>query len=598
MLKRTHMCGALRASDAGQVATLCGWVNTYRDQGKGLVFIDLRDRTGITQVVFDQEDVPAEVMEPARGLRRESVIAVSGPVRMRDGGSNPKMATGEIELVGAKLEILNATENPPILPDEHEAQKIDEEVRLRHRYIDLRRPRMQSILGLRSDVARYTRNFFAENGFLEVETPLLIRSTPEGARDFIVPSRMYPGQWYALPQSPQLFKQILMVSGCDRYMQICKCLRDEDPRADRQAEFTQVDLEMSFVDQDDVMDIMSEYATGLFKEFKGIDLGDIPRMSYEEAMNRYGSDRPDLRFDLPIEDVSSIAANTDFKVFTGALEREDGVVKAMRIPGGAEQLTRKMLDGYGEYAKSWRTGGLPYVKYTGAGDHGGFETGVAKFLAPIADDLVSALGLETGDVVLFTADTRAVACTAMGHVRLKVAGDLDLIDGDAWSPLWVIDFPMFEWDEESKRYISLHHPFSAPKEDEVAKLDSDPANCISACYDLVINGSEVGGGSVRIHQPAVQAKVFELIGLDENEAREKFGFLLEALKYGAPPHGGIAFGLDRLVMLLHGTDNIRDVIAFPKTQHGSDLMCEAPGPVDDAQLTDLGLRVEVHQSED
>ncbi|MAA53173.1 MAG: aspartate--tRNA ligase [Phycisphaerae bacterium] len=598
MLKRTHMCGALRASDAGQVATLCGWVNTYRDQGKGLVFIDLRDRSGITQVVFDQEDVPDEVMEPARGLRRESVIAVSGPVRMRDGGSNPKVATGEIELVGATLEILNATENPPILPDEHEAQKIDEEVRLRHRYIDLRRPRMQSILGLRSDVARYTRNFFAEHGFLEVETPLLIRSTPEGARDFIVPSRMYPGQWYALPQSPQLFKQILMVSGCDRYMQICKCLRDEDPRADRQAEFTQVDLEMSFVDQDDVMDIMSEYATGLFKEFKGIDLGDIPRMSYEEAMNRYGSDRPDLRFDLPIEDVSSIAANTDFKVFTGALEREDGVVKAMRIPAGADRLTRKMLDGYGEYAKSWRTGGLPYVKYTGEGDHGGFETGVAKFLAPIAGQLVSALGLETGDVVLFTADVRPVACTAMGHVRLKVADDLELIDGEAWSPLWVIDFPMFEWDEESRRYISLHHPFSAPREDEVTKLDSDPANCISACYDLVINGSEVGGGSIRIHQPGVQAKVFELIGLDESEAKEKFGFLLEALRYGAPPHGGIAFGLDRLVMLLHGTDNIRDVIAFPKTQHGSDLMCEAPGPVDEAQLTDLGLRVEVHQSED
>jgi len=595
MLKRTHMCGELRASDTGNDATLCGWVNTYRDQGKGLVFIDLRDRSGITQIVFDQEDVPDEIMEPARSLRRESVIAVSGPVRMRDGGSNPKMDTGEVELVGTRLEVLNITENPPILPDEHEAQKIDEEVRLRHRYIDLRRPRMQSILGLRSDVARYTRNFFASNGFLEVETPLLIRSTPEGARDFIVPSRMHPGQWYALPQSPQLFKQILMVSGCDRYMQICKCLRDEDPRADRQAEFTQVDLEMSFVDQDDVMDIMSEYAVELFKKFKGIDLGTIPRMGYEEAMNRYGSDRPDMRFELTIDDVSSLAANTEFKVFTGALAGDDGVIKAMRIPGGAEQLTRKMLDGYGEYAKSWRTGGLPYVKYTGKGDHGGFETGVAKFLAPIADDLVSTLGLEVGDVVLFTADSRSVACTALGHVRLKVADDLGLIDPDAWSPLWVVDFPMFDWDEDSKRYVSLHHPFSAPLEQEVSKLDSDPANCLSACYDLVINGSEVGGGSIRIHQPAVQSKVFELIGLSEEEAREKFGFLLEALRYGAPPHGGIAFGLDRLVMLLHGTDNIRDVIAFPKTQHGSDLMCEAPGPVDEAQLSDLGLRVQVQQ---
>ena len=595
MLKRTHMCGELRAADTENEATLCGWVNTYRDQGKGLVFIDLRDRSGITQIVFDQEDVPDEIMEPARSLRRESVIAVSGPVRMRDGGSNPKMDTGEIELVGARLEILNITENPPILPDEHEAQKIDEEVRLRHRYIDLRRPRMQSILGLRSDVARHTRNFFAGNGFLEVETPLLIRSTPEGARDFIVPSRMYPGKWYALPQSPQLFKQILMVSGCDRYMQICKCLRDEDPRADRQAEFTQIDLEMSFVDQDDVMDIMSEYAVGLFKEFKGIDLGAIPRMGYDEAMNRYGSDRPDLRFELTIDDVSGIAANTEFKVFIEALAKEDGVIKALRIPGGVEQLTRKMLDGYGEYAKTWRTGGLPYVKYTGNGDNGGFETGVAKFLAPIADELVSTLGLETGDIVLFTADTRSTANTAMGHVRLKVAGDLGLIDQDAWAPVWVVDFPMFDWDEDNKRYVSLHHPFSAPLEEDAPKLDSDPAHCLSACYDLVINGSEVGGGSIRIHQPAVQSKVFELIGLSEEEAREKFGFLLEALRYGAPPHGGIAFGLDRLVMLLHGTDNIRDVIAFPKTQHGSDLMCDAPGPVDEAQLTDLGLRVEVQQ---
>ncbi|MDG2200425.1 MAG: aspartate--tRNA ligase [Phycisphaerales bacterium] len=595
MLKRTHMCGELRAADTGNEATLCGWVNTYRDQGKGLVFIDLRDRSGITQIVFDQEDVPDEIMEPARSLRRESVIAVSGPVRMRDGGSNPKMDTGEIELVGARLEILNVTENPPILPDEHEAQKIDEEVRLRHRYIDLRRPRMQSILGLRSDVARYTRNFFAGNGFLEVETPLLIRSTPEGARDFIVPSRMYPGQWYALPQSPQLFKQILMVSGCDRYMQICKCLRDEDPRADRQAEFTQIDLEMSFVDQDDVMDIMSEYAVGLFKEFKGIDLGTIPRMGYDEAMNRYGSDRPDLRFELTIDDVSGLAANTEFKVFIEALAKEDGVIKALRIPGGAEQLTRKMLDGYGEYAKSWRTGGLPYAKYTGNGDNGGFETGIAKFLAPIADELISTLGLEAGDVVFFTADTRRIACTAMGHVRLKVAGDLGLIDSDAWAPVWVVDFPMFDWDEDNNRYVSLHHPFSAPLEEDAPKLESDPAHCLSACYDLVINGSEVGGGSIRIHQPALQSKVFELIGLSDEEAREKFGFLLEALRYGAPPHGGIAFGLDRLVMLLHGTDNIRDVIAFPKTQHGSDLMCDAPGPVDEAQLTDLGLRVEVQQ---
>ncbi|MCH2148020.1 MAG: aspartate--tRNA ligase [Phycisphaerales bacterium] len=593
MLKRTHMCGQLRESDAGSNATLCGWVNTYRDQGKGLVFIDLRDRSGLTQIVFDQEDVPDDVMELSRGLRREDVIAVSGTIRVRDGDPNPKLDTGAIELVGTKLECLNSTENPPILPDDHEADKIDEEIRLRHRYIDLRRPRMQSILGLRSEVTRHTRNFFAEHGFLEVETPLLIRSTPEGARDFIVPSRMYPGQWYALPQSPQLFKQILMVSGCDRYLQICKCLRDEDPRADRQAEFTQIDLEMSFVDQDDVMDIMSDFAVGLFKTFKDIDLGEIPRMSYRDAMDRYGSDRPDLRFDLTMTDVSELASTTDFKVFTSAMEGSNGAVKAMRIPGGAEQLTRKMLDGYGEYAKTWRTGGLPYVKYTGSGDHGGFETGVAKFLAPVADQLIAALGLEAGDVVLFTADDRTTAETAMGHVRLKVAADLDLIDPDAWAPLWVVDFPMFAWDGDAERYVSLHHPFSAPREDQVPLLETDPANCISACYDLVINGSEVGGGSIRIHDPAVQAKVFELIGLSDEEAVEKFGFLLEALKFGAPPHGGIAFGLDRLVMLLFGTENIRDVIAFPKTQNGADLMCEAPGPIDVSQLSDLGLRIEV-----
>lgn len=593
MLKRTHMCGQLRETDTGSNATLCGWVNTYRDQGKGLVFIDLRDRSGLTQIVFDQEDVPDDVMELSRGLRREDVIAVSGTIRVRDGGPNPKLDTGSIELVGLVLECLNSTENPPILPDDHEADKIDEEIRLRHRYIDLRRPRMQSILGLRSEVTRHTRNFFAEHGFLEVETPLLIRSTPEGARDFIVPSRMYPGKWYALPQSPQLFKQILMVSGCDRYLQICKCLRDEDPRADRQAEFTQIDLEMSFVDQDDVMDIMTDFAVGLFKTFKDVDLGDIPRMSYSEAMDRYGSDRPDLRFELTMTDISAIAATTEFNVFTSTMERPEGAVKAMRIPGGAEHLTRKMLDGYGEYAKSWRTGGLPYVKYTGEGDNGGFETGVAKFLAPVADQLRSLLHLEVGDVVLFSADARETAETAMGHVRLKVADDLGLIDPDAWAPLWVVDFPMFAWDDDAKRYVSLHHPFSAPREDQVALLDSDPANCISACYDLVINGSEVGGGSIRIHDPAVQAKVFELIGLREDEAIEKFGFLLEALKYGAPPHGGIAFGLDRLVMLLFGTDNIRDVIAFPKTQNGSDLMCDAPGGIDESQLKDLGLRIEV-----
>ncbi|MDE1037843.1 MAG: aspartate--tRNA ligase, partial [Phycisphaerales bacterium] len=554
------------------------------DQGKGLVFIDLRDRYGLTQVVFDAEDTTPEVMENGASLRREDVISVKGIVRIREGKPNAKLTTGEIELVAKEIEVVNRTAKLPILPDDHDADKIGEEHRLKYRYIDLRRPKMQEILKLRHKITQFTRNFFADNDFLEIETPLLITPTPEGARDFIVPSRHQSGQWYALPQSPQIFKQILMVAGCDKYLQICKCLRDEDPRADRQAEFTQIDLEMSFVDQDDILEIMSEFASRLYKEVGGIDLGELPQMSWKDAMDNYGSDRPDIRFDLQLRDVTELASKTEFKVFKDAID-SGGTVKAMRVPGGADKLSRKKTDALAEVAKTYGAGGLPTVKYQG----GEFLTGVAKFVTPIKDELVEALGLEDGDIVMFGIGSYRVACTALGEVRLALAKELELIPAGAFRGLWIVDFPMFDWNEDAGRWVSEHHPFTAPLESQIDILESDPGNCVSSGYDLVINGAEVGGGSIRIHNPEIQAKVFGLLGLSSEEAEEKFGFLLNALRFGAPPHGGVAFGLDRLVMMMIGTDNIRDVIAFPKTQTGADLMCEAPGKADPNQLDELGI---------
>ncbi|MCH2145618.1 MAG: aspartate--tRNA ligase [Phycisphaerales bacterium] len=586
MLKRTHMCGTLRSDHEGTEVVVCGWVNTYRDHSSGLIFIDLRDREGLVQVVFDGDDADAAVVEAGRGLRREDVVAIKGSVRARAGGANPRLATGDIEVVATAIEILAKTDTPPILPDEHEAEKIAEENRLKYRFIDLRRPRMQEILKTRSLVTRTARDYFMDHGFLEIETPLLIKTTPEGARDFIVPARLHPGKWYALPQSPQLFKQILMVAGCDRYIQICKCLRDEDPRADRQAEFTQIDLEMSFVDRDDVISMMTGFARRLWKDVLDVEIGEIPSMTYAEAMDRYGIDRPDTRYGLELNDVSEIAARTDFRVFAEALAKETGCVKAIRVPGGAEIFTRKVTDGYTAFVRDFGAGGAPTTKLT----ENGFETGVAKFLEPIKDELIAALGLEVGDAVVFACDTRTIATRALGELRQKIAQDTDAIPEGKWNFVWVIDFPMFERDEENGRWVALHHPFTSPNPGQFDILESDPGGCLSAGYDLVLNGSEIGGGSIRIHDQEVQAKVFKLLGLSQEEAREKFGFLLDALRFGAPPHGGVAFGLDRLVMHLVGTDNIRDVIAFPKTQSGGDLMTDAPGPVDASQLEETHVQ--------
>ena len=583
MTARTHHCAELRKTDAGQTVSLAGWVHNYRDHG-GVRFIDLRDRQGLTQIVFHPQQ--AEAHELANKLRHEDVIQVTGSCVEREAGmSNPKIATGDIEIEATELTILNKAQTPPFTPDD--AERTGEEKRLAYRYLDLRRPRMQEILKTRHRVTKIMRDYYDSEGFYEIETPFLCKSTPEGARDFLVPSRLQEGAFYALPQSPQLFKQILMAAGFERYIQIARCFRDEDPRADRQAEFTQLDLEMSFVEQDDVMAINEGMVRRVWKEILDIDIpSPLPRITYAEAMDKYGSDRPDLRFDLQLVDVTDIVKDSEFKVFAGAIAA-GGIVKAIRVPGGAS-MTRKETDGLAEWVKQFGAGGLPVTKV----EADGFATGIAKFIAPQADAIRERTGAQEGDLICFGVDKKpALVHRVLGELRVKLARDLDLIPENSWAWTWVVDFPLVDWNEDEKRWDSLHHPFTAPTDDDLDKLESDPGSVKSKAYDLVLNGSEIGGGSIRIHQPETQSRVFSLLGIDEEEANAKFGFLLDALKYGAPPHGGLAFGLDRMVMLLCGTENIRDVIAFPKTQTGVDLMTMAPSDVDPKQLTELRLSV-------
>jgi len=618
MILRTHTCGEVRESHVGQTVSLNGWVNSYRDHGN-LIFIDIRDRYGITQLVFDPEDAQAggdsqeaskKLMAVGDKLRNEDVIAVSGQVRVRVGGENPKHLTGKVEIVVTDLEILNKTENPPFLPDDT-MQLPNEELRLKYRYLDLRRPAMQKILSTRSRALQATREYFVgTNNFLEIETPVLYKSTPEGAREFLVPVRNVPGSFYALPQSPQLFKQILMVANADRYMQICRCFRDEDPRSDRQPEFTQVDLEMSFVRREQVMTMMEGFVRHFWKIMLGVEVPPIQRIGYREAMETYGIDRPDTRFALHIKDISDLAGTTEFGVFKTALEKgkdrpkfnsKRGVVKAIRVPGGAEKLTRKITDGYSDFVKGYGVGGVATVKLIKdpATGEPKFDTGCAKFLEPLKAAFIAELGLAIGDTVLFIADAYSPATKAIGELRQQVAKDMGLVPkpgahGGPWNFLWVIDFPMFEKNKDTGKWVAMHHPFTAPRDDQRdafvnASVDDDDTieSIVSAGYDIVLNGSEIAGGSVRIHDRAVQSKVFQLLGLTPESAKEKFSFLLEALSYGAPPHAGIAFGFDRLIMHICGTENIRDVIAFPKTQVGSDLMTRAPSKCTEAQLKDV-----------
>lgn len=609
MLIRTHNCGELRDTHVGQTVRLNGWVNSYRDHGN-LIFIDLRDRYGLTQLVFDTEyGIDQATMDAADKLRSEDVVAVEGSVRIRIGGENPKLATGKVEVVVSKLEVLAKTDNPPFLPDDL-SKLPNEELRLTHRYVDLRRPAMQRVLGTRHKLYQVTRRYFDEKGFLEIETPILYKSTPEGAREFLVPSRHVPGTFYALPQSPQLFKQILMVSGCDRYMQICRCFRDEDPRADRQAEFTQIDLEMSFVRREQVMEMMEGFVRRLWGEMTGYAVPPMQRMAFRDALEDYGIDRPDTRYDLKVRDISDFAGRIDFAIFQNALAKgkerprfnsQKGVVKALRVPGGAEKLTRKITDGYAEFVKGFGAGGVAVVKVVKDEATGGLklDTGIAKFLEPHKGEFAALLNCQPGDTVLFVADGYATATKAIGELRQKVARDMGLLpkpgaEGGPWNFLWVMDFPMFERNKETGKWVAMHHPFTSPRDDQMqAFLDADVEDevtiegIVSAGYDVVLNGQEIAGGSVRIHDRAVQAKVFKLLGMSPEQAKEKFSFLLEALSFGAPPHAGIAFGLDRLVMNFVGTDNIRDVIAFPKTQIGSDLLTRAPSPVPQDQLRDV-----------
>jgi len=581
---RSHYCGQLNESQVDQTVTLCGWVHRRRDHG-GVIFLDMRDRDGIAQVVVDPDT--AEAFANADSARNEYVLRIVGRVRLRpEGTQNAKMPTGLIEVLASEVEVLNSAVTPPFQLDEH--GKVGEEVRLKHRYIDLRRPEMVDKLRLRSRITHSVRAFLEGQGFLDIETPVLTRATPEGARDYLVPSRTHPGSFFALPQSPQLFKQLLMVSGFDRYYQIAKCFRDEDLRADRQPEFTQIDLEASFVTEDDIMAITESMVRQLFQDVLDVELPVFPRMSWDEAMTRYGSDKPDLRIPLMLTDVDDLMKQVDFKVFSGPANAEDGRVAALKVPNGAG-LSRKEIDEYTRFVGIYGAKGLAWIKVNDRSKGlEGLQSPIVKFMENVVEELLDRIGAEDGDLVFFGADNARIVNEALGALRVKLGEDLNLYTRD-WAPLWVVDFPMFE-DDGSARMQALHHPFTAPACD-VETLKANPVAALSRAYDMVLNGTELGGGSVRIHDRGMQSAVLELLGIGEQEAREKFGFLLDALQYGAPPHGGLAFGLDRLVMLMTGARSIREVIAFPKTQSAACLMTDAPSEVDAEQLKDLNIRL-------
>ena len=589
--KRTHRVGELTAEQIGQEVTLMGWAGTWRNLG-ALIFIGLRDRSGLMQVVFNEADLPKEVFELAETIRSEYVIAVKGTLARRTPEMvNREMKTGEYEVIAKELKILSSAQTPPFYIDDNVNTK--EDLRLKYRYLDLRRPRMQEILMMRHRIAQITRSYFDEQGFLEIETPMLGRSTPEGARDYLVPSRVHPGEFYALTQSPQQFKQLLMIAGYDRYFQLARCFRDEDLRADRQPEFTQIDLEMSFVDEDDVLAVNEGFIARLLKEIKGIDLPlPLRRLPWQEAMDRFGSDKPDTRFGLELVNVTEIVRGCGFGVFTSAIEG-GGSVRCINVKGGVEKFPRKKIDELVEFVKIYRAKGLAWMSLKPEG----LQCSFAKFLTEeqIAG-IQQAAGAETGDILFFVADAKnEVVYASLGALRVEIAKRLDLIDQTKFDVLWVTDFPLLEWDEEENRYVACHHPFTSPKDEDIPLLDTDPGKARAKAYDMVINGYEAGGGSIRIHSSELQEKMFETIGFTPEQAHERFGYFIEAFKYGTPPHGGLAYGLDRLVMLMTGTTNIRDVIAFPKVQTASCLMTDAPNVVDEKQLQELHIRTDVEK---